>query len=90
MDEAFDVLAADQRQVVSELLPVHVDQHGAVADFLVGHLVEHLGRGWELLAQTLGEAAIDAAVLVLAGNGQRQDFLLGKFGKAFHNGLIGR
>ena len=89
MDEAFDVLAADQRQVFAEFLAVHVDQHGAVPDLLVGHLVEHLGRGRELLAQALGEAAIDAAVLVLAGNGQRQDFLLGKFGKAFHNAASG-
>ena len=41
-----------------------------------------------LLAQALGEAAIDAAVLVLVGDGEREDFLLGEVGKAFHNGLM--
>ncbi len=57
-------------------------------DLLVRHLVEHLGGGREGLAQAFGEAAIDAAVLVLVGNGERQDFLLGKIGKALHNGLV--
>ncbi len=40
-----------------------------------------------MLAQALGEAAIDAAVLVLVGDGEREDFLLGEIGKAFHGGL---
>ena len=87
LDEALDVLAADQRQVVAEFLPVHVEQHGPVAHLLVGHFVEHLGGGGERFAQALGKAAIDAAVLVLVGDGKRKHFLLGKIGKAFHNGL---
>ena len=62
---------------------VEVEQHGAVAHLLVGHLVEHLGRGGELLAQALGEAAIDAAVLFLVGDGERQDFLFGSSAKRF-------
>ena len=57
-------------------------------DFLVRHLVEHLGGGGELLAQALGEAAIDAAVLLLVGDGQRQDFLLGQVGKLFHGRVL--
>ena len=44
LDEALDVLAADQRQVVAEFRAIQVEQHGAVAHLLVGHLVEHLGR----------------------------------------------
>ena len=40
-----------------------------------------------LLAQALGEAAIDAAVLLLVGDGEREDFLLGEVGKALHVGL---
>ena len=71
------------------LRAVEVEQHGAVAHLLVGHLVEHLGGGRELLAQSLGEAAVDAAVLVLVGDGEREDFLLGQIGKTFHNGLMG-
>ena len=54
----------------------------------VGHLVEHLGGGGKRFAQALGKAAIDAAVLVLVGDGESQDFLLGKIGEAFHNGLM--
>ncbi len=77
VDEALDVLAADQRQVLAEFLAVHVEQHGAVAHLLVGHFVEHLGGGGKRLAQALGEAAVDAAVLVLVGDGEREDFLLG-------------
>ena len=77
LDEAFDVLAADQRQVFAEFRAVHVEQHGAVAHLLVGHFVEHLGGGGKRLAQAFGKAAVDAAVLVLVGDGEREDFLLG-------------
>ena len=86
LDEALDVLAADQRQVFAEFRPVELEQHGAVAHLLVRHLVEHLGRGRIFLAQPFGEAAIDAAVLVLVGDGEREDFLFGEVGKAFHGG----
>jgi hypothetical protein len=55
-----------------------------VAHLLLRHLVEHLGRGGVFLAQPLGEAAIDATVLLLVGDGEREDFLLGEVGKAFH------
>ena len=41
--------------------------------------VEHEG-----LAQPLGEATIDAAILVLVGDGQRENLLFGEFGKTFH------
>ena len=77
LDEAFDVLAADQRQVVAEFFPIEVEQHGAMAHFLVRHLVEYLGGGRKLRAQTLGESAIDAAVLFFVGDGEGEDFLLG-------------
>jgi hypothetical protein len=84
MDEALDVLAADQRQIFAEFLAIEVEQPGAVGDFLFRHLVEHLGGGGELRAQALGKAAIDAAVLFLVGDGQRQYFLLGQVGKFLH------
>jgi hypothetical protein len=54
-----------------------------VANLLLRHLVKDLGRGWIFLAQPLGEAAIDPAVLVLVGDGERKDFLFGQLGKAF-------
>ena len=84
LDEALDVLAADQRQIVAEFLAVEVEQHGAMAHFFVRHLVEHLGGGRKLLAQAFGEAAIDAAVLFLVGDGEREHFLLGQIGKSLH------
>ena len=84
MQEALDVLAADQRQIFAEFLAVEVVEHGAVVHLLFGHLVEHLGGGGELLAQAFGEAAVDAAVLFLVGDGERQHFLLGQVGKFFH------
>ena len=51
------------------------------------HLVEHLGRGRKLRAQAFGKAAIDAAVLFLIGDGERQHFLFGQVGKSLHGGL---
>ena len=53
-------------------------------DLLLRHLVEHLGGGGKLLAQALGEAAVDAAVLLLVGDGERQHLLLGQVGKVLH------
>ena len=76
MQKALHVLAADQRQIFAEFFAVEVVEHGAVMHFFLGHLVEHLGRGGELLAQALGEAAVDAAVLFLVGDGEGQHFLL--------------
>src|SRR5512134_2779925 len=52
MKEAFDVLAADQRQVVPKLLAIEIEQHRAVMHFLFSHLVEYFCRSRELLAQT--------------------------------------
>ncbi len=41
-----------------------------------------------LRPQALGKAAVDAAVLVLVGDGKRQDFLLGEIGETFHKGPL--
>ena len=43
-----------------------------------------LAEAGNALAQALGKAAIDAAVLFLVGDGEREDFLLGQIGKALH------
>ena len=84
LDKTLHVLTADQRQIFAELRAVEVEQHGAVAHLLLRHLIEDLGRGGICIAQSLGEATVDAAILVLVGDRQRNDFLLGKFSKAFH------
>ncbi len=41
-----------------------------------------------MLAQAFGKAAIDAAVVLLVGDGQRQDFLLAEIGKTVSPGLV--
>ena len=55
-----------------------------MADLLLRHLVEHLRRVRIGAAQPVGEGAIDAVVLVLVGDGEREDFLLAQIGKALH------
>ena len=55
-----------------------------MADLLFGHLVVHRRRVRIGAAQSIGEGAIDAVVLVLVGNGERQNFLFVQIGKAFH------
>ena len=77
-------MTADQGKIFTEFRPVEVEQHGAVADLLLGHFVEHLGGVRIFSAQALGEPAVDTAVLVLVGDGEGENFLLSKFGKAFH------
>ena len=43
-DEAFDVLAADQRQKIAEFLAMQIEQHVAMADLLIRHLVVYRRR----------------------------------------------
>src|SRR5260221_10519535 len=86
--EALHILAAYERQILTELLAVEVEQHAAVADFFFRHFIEYLGGGGILLAQTIGEAAIDAAVFLFIGDRKREDFLLGQIGETFHGGVF--
>ena len=84
--EALDVLAPDQRQEVAEFFSIEVEQHVVMADLLLGHFVVHrrgVGIGG---AQPIGERPIDAVVLVLVGDGERQNLLFVEIGKAFHGG----
>jgi hypothetical protein len=63
VDGALDILALDQRQILAELRSMEIEQHAAMPCFLVRHLIEDLGGGGIVLAQSLCEAAVDAAVL---------------------------
>jgi hypothetical protein len=83
-DEALHILATDQRQIFAEFRPIELEQPGAMAHLLVRHLVEDFGGSRIFRAQAFGEAAIDAAVLVLAGDGEGDDFPFGELGKAPH------
>jgi hypothetical protein len=84
LDEVTHVLAADQRQVLAEFLAMEIEKARAMLDLLIGHFVEHFRGRRKLCTQAFGEAAIDAAVLLLVGDGEGEDFLLGEVGKAFH------
>jgi hypothetical protein len=79
-------MAADEGDVLSEFLPVQLDQSSAVSGFLVAHAFEYGGGSGEVLAQTFGEIGEDALVLFFKRDGQRQNFALGKSLKVLHGG----
>ena len=87
LDVAADVLAADQRDVIAEFFDKHVDQHAAVLVFLFRHVAEDAGGVGVILLQALGEVGVDAAILLLVADGQRQDFAFGQVGKGAHRQL---
>src|SRR5690606_7201660 len=55
-----------------------LDQRGAMAVLLLGHLVEYLGRLRIILAQALRVPTIDAGVVLLGGDREREHLLLGQ------------
>ena len=75
--ESLDVGAPDRRQVGTETRLIHLQQHVAMAFFFFRHLLEQLCGIRVALGEVLREAHIDAAVLLLAGNGDREHFPLG-------------
>ena len=78
------MLALDQRDVFAEFLAVQLDQPAPVHVLLARHVGEHLGGGGIVGAQPLGEVEVDAAVLLLGGNRQRQDFALAQLVEITH------
>ena len=89
--ESFHVLPPNQRHVFAELETIEIEQHAAMLDLLLSHLFEHLGRARILLAQPVGEPAIDAGILLLIGDGERENFLFAQVCKTFHRGIqVGR
>jgi uncharacterized protein YyaL (SSP411 family) len=53
----------------------------AVLRLLFGHLLEDLCRLRKILAQPVGIGAVDAAVILLRGNGESEDFLFAERGE---------
>ena len=76
LDESLDVLTPNQRQKVAEFFAVQIEQHVAMAHLLLSHLVVHFGRVRVRFAQRVGEGAIDAVILVLIGDRERENLLL--------------
>ena len=83
-DCAADVLAADQRDMVAELLDKGINQQAPVIAFLRCHVVEHPGAVRVFFPQALGEVGVDAAILFLAADRECQDFFLVQFSEASH------
>src|SRR5687768_15960731 len=84
LDEVFDVLAGDKWERVAEGLQIERRQPSPMTHALARHFRTCVGPGRKLPAQTFGESAIDAAVFFFIGNGEGENFLLGKIGKALH------
>src|SRR4051812_1458947 len=83
-NEALHVVAPDRRQVGSEPLLIDLQQQMTMTLLLLGHFAEDLGGIRITLGEIFREAEIDAAILFLAGNGDREHLALGQFGKRFH------
>ena len=87
--ESLDVLAADRRQMRAKALLVHFEQPMAMAAFLLGHLLEDLGRIRIAPGEVFREAHVDAAVFLLGGDRDRQHLALGQIGEILHGrGLL--
>jgi hypothetical protein len=86
LDEALDVLPADQRQEIAELLTIKVVQQCAVAGFFRRHFLENFGGDGILFAQSIRKAMVDTLVFFLGGDSQRQKLLFSEIGKALHDG----
>ncbi|MNL26761.1 hypothetical protein D3C87_1483100 [compost metagenome] len=70
-----NMLAADKRDAVAETLDMHVDQPLAMMALFLSHLLEHFCRVRIFFSERIGIGEIDAAIILLGGNRQRQDFL---------------
>ena len=61
-----------------------IDQSPAVHVLLGGHVGEHLRAGGIVFAQAVGEVGVDAPVLFLVGDRQRENLALGKLVEIAH------
>src|SRR5579864_5651053 len=86
--ESGDILTADKRDVLAEALAVELDQPGAMAGLFPDHVLEEFGGGGVLAAETVGEVAIDAGVLLFERNRQREDLALREVIELFGHGCF--
>ena len=82
-DEPFDILAADQGDVVAEALAVHFDEAAAVAILFDLHFQEDLGGAGVGFLEGVGDGAVGAAVLFFRGDRQGEDFPFGQIFERF-------
>jgi hypothetical protein len=76
LHKSTDILAADQRYVLAELLLVQLDQPAAMPDFFLAHLFKYLSRAGKILSQALAEVGVDTCIFFLQRNRQGKDFFL--------------
>ncbi len=69
--------------MLAESLLILLEQHVTVAVLLLGHLLEQSGGSRIALGEILGETHVNAPVLLLGGDGERQNFAFGQFRKGF-------
>ena len=86
--KSFDVVPANRREIAAEARLVHLQQHVAVAFFLLRHFLEELRRFRIASGEIFGKTHVDAAVLLLAGNGDRQHFPFGQVGEISHRSAL--
>jgi len=83
-EEAFDVLAAYERNVFAELLTEQIDQATAVAGLFFAHTVENRGRRRKVMAEAFGVVGVDAFVFFFERNGKSQNFAFGQIVESAH------
>ena len=88
VDEAAHVLPADVRDVVAEARLVKFQQTMAVAILLAAHLAEFGGLFGIIFLQAVGKILVDARVLFLQRDGEREDFLFGEAVECFHKSKV--
>ena len=84
LDEALDILAAEQRNVLAELLAIEFDQSVPVPLLLGEHRLEDRRGGRVVRPEPLGEVTVNAGVLFFEGDGQGQDLPLTEALKRAH------
>ncbi len=78
VDEALHVLSADQRDVLTETLPVKLDEPVAMAVLLVVHGLQGLARFGKIPADAPRQIGVDAPIFLFGLDRQREDFLGGQ------------
>ena len=62
VNESAHILAANQRDVLAELLLVKLEQAATMARLFHSHFFKYGGGGWKVLAEAIGKVGIDAFV----------------------------
>ncbi|MGI4799724.1 MAG: hypothetical protein ACRYG8_37925 [Janthinobacterium lividum] len=84
LHQALHVLSADQRDMRSEAFREHIDQPATVLVLLGRHVGEHSGALGVVFLKLVSKIGIDPAILLLAGDDQREQVTLGKVAELAH------